>query len=91
MMTRLELMTQNKIHYEEVSNELIGMQDGLEKAVKKELILRWIKGTGWIGGLGTPQERAGFDKLHKIGYVDDDVICREFDEQVEMYSEMWGM
>lgn len=49
--TKLEVMKQSKENYAKVQEEIKGMKPGLARDVKEKLILPWIKGTDWMGGL----------------------------------------
>lgn len=80
-MTKFELIKVNKARYERLLNEISKMDDGFEKDVKKHLILAWIKGDNWMGGLSDGK----FDKIvEKMPYDPIDILD-EFHRQVMEY------
>ena len=50
-MTKLEVIKEHRKQYAETLERISEMQEGLEKSVAKHIILTWIKGSKWMGGL----------------------------------------
>ena len=80
-MTKLEIMKDNKRKYAEVEAEISGMADGLAKTVKSMMILAWIKGNKWLGGLSDSVANKLIEKIAELGYDESDII-NEFDKQI---------
>lgn len=79
-MTRLEVIKSNQKMYAEYSRKIDTM-NGLEKAVAQEMILKWIKGANWMGGISDSAYDKATEKLMNLGY-DEDAITVEFDRQM---------
>ena len=80
-MTKLEIIKDNKRKYAEVEAEISGMADGLAKTVKSMMILAWIKGNKWLGGLSDSVANKLIEKIAELGYDESDII-NEFDKQI---------
>lgn len=79
-MTKLEVIKSNQKMYAEYSRKIDTMT-GLEKAVAQEMILKWIKGTNWMGGISDATYNKAAEKLMSLGY-DEDAVAVEFDRQM---------
>ena len=84
-MTKLEVIKANKALYTKVVDEISKMPEGLAKAVKEHLILRWIKGNNWLGGLSDTEANKAYSKLIELGYEDIDEIEGEYITQMGAY------
>jgi len=84
-MTGFEIVKANRQKYSEVEAEITTMRDGIEKAVKQEMILKWIKGNKWMGGLSDSAAQKSIDKLASLGY-DPMEVLDEFDRQIMAYN-----
>ena len=79
--TKLEVMKQSKDNYSKVQEEIKSMKPGIERDVKEKLILPWIKGTNWTGGISDSK----FSQIAKrMPYSFDDVY-NEFQKQMMKY------
>lgn len=82
-MTKFEIIKQNKVNYEKCLKEIRHLE-GLEKLVAENLILPWIKGNKWMGGLSDSKANQIYEKLMSMGYslveIDD-----EFNKQIEKF------
>ena len=83
-MTRLEIMQANKVVYAKVKAEIATMKDGIEKAVMQTMILEWVKGNNWLGGLCDSKACRLLEKLTKLGYDEDEAVA-EYDRQIERW------
>lgn len=83
-MTKLEVIKSNKTLYKFVSD---AMEDAspFEKAVTQNLILPWIKGRNWEGGLSDSAFQKGYEKCISLGY-DSEEIINEFQRQVTVIT-----
>lgn len=82
-MTRFEIMEANKAHYEEYLKKIKGMT-GLAKLVAENLVLAWIKGNKWMGGLSDSKYQSIYEKkFEKFGYTFEEVD-EEFESQIEI-------
>lgn len=79
-MTRLEIMKLHKAEYEEYSKKIINMT-GLTKLVAENLVLEWIKGNKWMGGLSDRKAQTAYEKLFRLGYSFEE-IDDEFNKQI---------
>lgn len=79
--TKLEVMKENQDRYQKVQKEISGMKSGIERDVKEKLILPWIKGEKWMGGIS---DRKFSDISKKMPYSFDD-IYDEFQKQMMKY------
>ena len=84
-MTKLEIIKNNKRKYAEVEAEIAGMNNSLAKIVKEKMILAWIKGNKWLGGLSDSVANKLIEKIAELGY-DELEIIGEFDRQIEEYT-----
>lgn len=84
--SRLELMNINKKHYADLLSKLKKMS-GLEKAVAQKLILPWLKGHNWMGGLSDSATDKGYEAIMKLGY-DFDEIEKEEHRQWKLYDSL---
>ena len=82
-MTKLEVMKINKKMYVEYSKKIENM-NGLEKVVAQRLVLSWIKGNKWMGGLSDSQYQRISDELVANGY-DEMKIYDEYNKQIENF------
>ena len=80
-MTKLEIMKDNQRKYAEIESEISEMPDGLAKTVKSMMILAWIKGNKWLGGLSDSVANKLIEKIAEFGYDESDII-NEFDRQI---------
>ncbi len=87
MMTKGELIRINRKHYEEYSKEIESMK-GLEKLVAKNMVLKWIKGSNWMGGLSDSVSTKAYIQLMKLGY-DEEEIREEKDRQIRILCDRW--
>ena len=79
--SKLEVMKQSKDNYSKVQEEIKSMKPGIERDVKEKLILPWIKGTNWMGGISDSK----FSQIAKrMPYSFDDVY-NEFQKQMMKY------
>lgn len=83
-MTKLEVIKENQRKYTEVEAEISGMSDGLAKIVKQEMILAWLKGNKWLGGLSDSVANKLIEKILKLGY-DEMQVINEFENQIMSY------
>lgn len=74
-------MKQNKERYAEQLRKNEQMS-GLSKIVGELLMLPWIKGNNWMGGLPDSKANKIFDKIMSFGY-DFDEIYDEWQEQMD--------
>lgn len=79
--TRGEIMQANKKMYEKAKSDIGGMKPGIERDVTEKLILPWIKGNNWMGGL---PDRKHQQIVSKMPYKFED-IQKEFDRQTSKY------
>ena len=83
-MTKLEVIKENQRKYAEVETEISGMSAGLAKIVKQEMILAWLKGNKWLGGLSDSVANKLIEKISKLGY-DEMQVINEFENQIMSY------
>ena len=83
-MTKLEVIKENQRKYAEAEAEISSMSDGLAKIVKQELILAWLKGNKWLGGLSDSVANKLIEKISKLGY-DEMQVINEFESQMMSY------
>lgn len=79
--TKLETMKNNKERYAKVQEEIKGMKPGLERDVKEKVILPWIKGDNWMGGM--PDRK--FEQIAKKMPYGVNEIYDEFQKQMMKY------
>lgn len=79
--TKLELMKDNKERYAKVQEEIKGMKPGLERDVKEKVVLPWIKGENWMGGLSDRKAEAIYKKMP----YSFEEIQKEFERQMDKY------
>lgn len=79
-MTKLEVMKMNKKYYAEYVEKIKNM-NGLEKAVAESMVLEWIKGNKWLGGLSDSSYQKISDLLVQQGYDEFDIMD-EFNRQI---------
>ena len=79
--TKLETMKDNKERYAKVQEEIKGMKPGLERDVKEKVILPWIKGDKWMGGM--PDRK--FEQIAKKMPYEVNEIYNEFQKQMMKY------
>lgn len=82
-MTKLDIIKQNKANYEECLKKIQHL-GGLEKLVAENLILPWINGNKWMGGLSDSKASQIYEKLMNMGYSFDE-IDDEFNKQIEKF------
>lgn len=80
--TKIEIMKNSKKMYEKAQNEIGGMKPGLQRDVKEKLILPWIKGDNWMGGIS---DRKFEQVAKKMPYTFDEIYS-EFHKQMMDYS-----
>lgn len=83
-MTKLDVIKENKANYEKVSRKLNGMS-GLQKLVAQYLILPWLSGHNWLGGLSDTQGNKAYAKIVSMGYDYRDIEKEEQRQQDEIY------
>lgn len=81
-MTKLEIIKINKANYKKLTAEIPALE-GLEKLVAENLVLVWIKGNKWMGGLSDSKAQKIYEKLMGMGYTFDE-IDNEFHKQIEL-------
>lgn len=79
-MTRIELEKLNKSRYERQIRKNQELE-GLAKRVGETMVLAWIKGDNWMGGLSDRKSEPIIKKLEKEGYTIQEILC-EFDRQI---------
>lgn len=84
-MTKMELIKANREKYHKAFTAYEALPEGLEKNVTMSLILPWIKGTNWLGGLSDRIANRELEKLILMGYELSD-IENEFNRQMDLYS-----
>lgn len=83
--SKLEVITANKKAYKEVENYIEKLPDSLEKDIYKYLILNWLKGHNWLGGLSDSMFDKIYDKylsdydFDKVYDYFGDIITKKFD------------
>lgn len=82
-MTKLEIIKINKSNYEKCLKEIPSLK-GLERLVAENLILVWIKGNKWMGGLPDSKANCIYEKIMGYGYSFDE-INDEFNKQADKY------
>ena len=70
--SKLEVITANKKAYKEVENYIEKLPNSLEKDIYKYLILNWLKGHNWLGGL------SDYEADEVMDYFDN-IITSKFD------------
>lgn len=80
-MTRLEVMKVNKANYDKALTEIATLPAGLTKDVKQHLILTWIKGTNWMGGISDKK----FSQIANTLPYTFEEIYDEFNKQMMSY------
>mgnify|MGYP006908796824 FL=1 len=83
-MTKLEVIKENQRKYAEAVAEISSMSDGLAKIVKQEMVLVWLKGNKWLGGLSDSVANKLIEKISKLGY-DEMQVINEFENQIMSY------
>lgn len=83
-MTKFDLIKFNKAKYAEIELEISKMPEGLAKEVKQEMILAWVKGNNWMGGLNDTKASRLIERISKLGYTVEEIID-EFHRQTEQY------
>ena len=83
-MNKLELMKYHKEQYEKqlLKNEKM---NGLSKLVGVHLMLPWIKGDKWMGGLSDSKANKAIERIMAQGY-DFDEIDDEFQKQMDEFD-----
>lgn len=79
-MTRIEIIKEHQKRYVNYKKEIENMT-GLEKVVAENLVLEWIKGNNWLGGISDSKYQKISDKLSGMGYDEMDVYD-EFERQI---------
>ena len=80
-MSRFEIMRENKAQYEVYSKKIAEMT-GLTKLVAENLVLVWIKGNNWMGGISDSRYESIYErKLKRFGYTYEQVH-EEFENQI---------
>lgn len=82
-MTKLEIINTNKANYEKCVNTIPSLE-GLERLVAENLILAWIKGNKWMGGLSDRKANSAYEKIMDMGYSFEE-IEDEFNRQMDLY------
>lgn len=87
--SRLELMNQNKAKFKYVQDNVDKLvKDKIDNAITKSLILRWIKGRNWEGGLGNGKDVNNmFDKLMSEYDLDADDLGSRFDRLCDFWED----
>ena len=89
--SKLDLINLNKKRYEFVQkNSSKFIKDKIDKEITDSLILRWIKGKNWEGGLGNGRD---VDKMiesicDKLNLDPDDLLDR-FDNLVDKWEDIF--
>ena len=84
-MTKLEIMKSNKKLYTAVLEETEKMGMSFEWAVKEFIILPWIRGNNWMGGISDSKFQKASDKIKDMFCCDDTDIYREATKQMRTY------
>ena len=85
-MTRLEIIKEHKKQYAETLERISEMQEhGLEKSVTEHIILAWIKGHDWLGGLSDNQAV----KLYMIVARETGRTPEEVDNEVRRQMDLY--
>ena len=86
--SKLELMNQNKAKYQYVlDNKDKFIKDKIDKAITDTLILRWIKGRNWEGGLGNGKDVNNmWESLMDKYSIDADVIYDKFQRLCDFWE-----
>jgi hypothetical protein len=84
--SRLDLMSINKKRYEYVQNNASKLiKDDIDKAITDTLILRWVKGRNWEGGLGAGKDIDKMcDKLMSEYSMGADNLGDRFDRLIDI-------
>ena len=87
--SKLELITQNKAWYKYVQDNADKLvKDKIDNAITKSLILRWIKGRNWEGGLGNGKDVDNmFEKLMSQYGLDADDLDSRFDKLCDFWED----
>lgn len=87
--SKLELITQNKAWYKYVQDNADKLvKDKIDNAITKSLILRWIKGRNWEGGLGNGKDVNNmFEKLMSQYGLDADDLGSRFDKLCDFWED----
>ena len=63
--SKLEIMQANKKRYEFVTKNASKLiKDDIDLEITNSIILRWIKGRNWEGGLGSDKYNTDFDDIY---------------------------
>lgn len=86
--SRLDLMNINKKRYEYVQNNASKLiKDDIDKAITDTLILRWVKGRNWEGGLGAGKDIDKMcDKLMSEYNIGADNLGDRFDRLMDFWE-----
>lgn len=89
--SRIEVINQNKARYEFVENNYKSIcKTAYEKDLARNIILRWVKGKNWEGGLGNGKD---IDKLiEKLAEIYDkspEVVCDDIDTQIKAWEDVF--
>lgn len=86
-MTKLEVIKKNKADYARMEKMIAsGNMTALEKAVAKNITLKWIKGNNWMGGLGCGMaSQKCYERVAELGY-DFEEIDEVFERQTKMFD-----
>lgn len=82
-MTRLDIIKEHQRQYAELSLRIASMT-GIEKAVAQYMILPWIKGVKWMGGMSDTRAQRAFETLQTLGYTEYEIFS-EYDRQMAQY------
>lgn len=83
-MTRLDIIKEHQRQYAELSLRIASMPESIERAVAQYLILPWIKGVKWMGGMSDAKAQRAFETLQTLGYTDYEIFS-EYDRQMAQY------
>ena len=84
-MTKLAIIKKHKAEYTAVEANIATMQNALEKAVAQHIILAWIKGSNWMGGLSDSMADKAYSKVVSMGYTWEQVDA-EFSRQASKFE-----
>ena len=83
-MTKIEIIKENKSLYTRVQEEIKSM-NGLQKLVAEHMVLTWIKGNNFLGGLSDREaDKIYFKVFAPMGYSIEEVY-NEFQRQIANY------
>ena len=87
-MTKLALILEHKKQYAMMEEIIPTIEDPFEKLIAKTMILPWIKGRNWIGGLSDTKASEVYVKYFEpLGYTSMQVYDA-FNEFTEKYFPM---